>query len=214
MIPDAYFDRFETKKYRNANALKRKLIQRFAAAVHDLFIEANPVERVLEIGVGEGFLSGYLSEKFPEKRFTGVDINAADLERLGRLFPRIEAHAGSAYDLGALATSVTSVTSASSASAFDLVICAEVLEHLDEPDRALAEIQRLKPRRAILSVPHEPFFMLSNLVAGKNVRRFGNDIEHINHWNPTSFRKLLEPRFEVLRQTTSYPWVLCLATPR
>jgi SAM-dependent methyltransferase len=211
VIPDAYFDRFETRKYSGANALKRKLIQRFAAAVHDLFVEANPVESVLEIGVGEGFLSGYLSEKFPEKRFTGVDINADDLARLRRLFPRIEAHTGSAYDLGALGTPDTPGTSKSR---FDLVICAEVLEHLDTPDRALAEIQRLRPRRAILSVPHEPFFMLSNLVTGKNVRRFGNDIEHINHWNPASFRKLLEPRFEVLRQTTSYPWVLCLAAPR
>jgi 2-polyprenyl-3-methyl-5-hydroxy-6-metoxy-1,4-benzoquinol methylase len=208
VIPDAYFDRFETKKYRTANPVKRALIRRFAAAVHDLFIEANPVASVLEIGVGEGFLSGYLSEKFPEKRFAGVDINPADVERLRRLFPRIEGHTGSAYDLGALGARETSE------SGFDLVICAEVLEHLDAPDRALAEIQRLRPRRAILSVPHEPFFMLSNLLAGKNVRRFGNDIEHINHWNPASFRALLEPRFEVLRQTSSYPWILCLAAPR
>jgi 2-polyprenyl-3-methyl-5-hydroxy-6-metoxy-1,4-benzoquinol methylase len=202
VIPDAYFERFETRKYRTARGVKRLLIQRFAAAVHDLFIESNPVGSVLEIGIGEGFLSGYLSEKFPEKRFAGVDVDVADLDRLKRLFPRIEAHAGSAYDLGALGAG------------FDLVLCAEVLEHLDTPDRALAEIQRLAPRRVILSVPHEPFFMLSNLVAGKNVRRFGNDVEHVNHWNPSSFRRLLEPRFDVLRVTTSYPWVLCLAAPR
>ncbi|WP_437632267.1 class I SAM-dependent methyltransferase [Sorangium sp. So ce854] len=202
MIPDTYFGRFETAKYRRAGALKRKLIQRFARAIHDLFIEANPVQRVLEIGVGEGFLSGYLSEKFPEKQFTGVDLNPADIERLQRQFPSIEARVGTAYDLGDLPAG------------FDLVICAEVLEHLEAPDRALAEIQRLAPRRVILSVPHEPFFMLSNLLAGNNVRRLGNDSEHINHWNPTSFRRLIEPRFDVLRMTTSYPWVLCLAAPR
>ncbi|AUX47221.1 hypothetical protein SOCE26_087330 [Sorangium cellulosum] len=202
MISDAYFGRFETVKYRNAGALKRKLIQRFASTIHDLFIEANPVERVLEIGVGEGFLSGYLSEKFPEKQFHGVDLNPADVERVKRLFPRIEARVGSAYDLG------------DPTPGFDLVICAEVLEHLDAPDRALAEIQRLSPRRVILSVPHEPFFKLSNLLAGNNVRLLGNDPDHINHWNPTSFRRLIEPRFEILRLTTSYPWVLCLAAPR
>ncbi len=205
MISDAYFGRFETAKYRNAGALKRKLIQRFASTIHDLFIEANPVQRVLEIGVGEGFLSGYLSEKFPEKQFTGVDLSAADIERLQRLFPHIQARVGSAYELGELREL---------SPGFDLVICAEVLEHLHTPDRALAEIQRLAPARVILSVPHEPFFKLSNLLAGNNVLRLGNDSDHFNHWNPTSFRRLIEPRFDILRMTTSYPWVLCLAAPR
>ncbi|MCC6551877.1 MAG: class I SAM-dependent methyltransferase [Polyangiaceae bacterium] len=202
MISDEYFERFETRKYRTRSAAKRLLIKRFTAALHDLFVEANPAARVLEVGIGEGFISGYLSERFPEKSFTGVDTGEADVARLRRLFPRVEAHVGSAYDLGSLGAR------------FDVVICAEVLEHLAEPDRALAEIQRLSPRRVILSVPHEPFFMLSNLLAGKNVLRLGNDPEHVNHWNPSSFRRLVEPRFEVLRLTTSYPWVLCLAAPR
>jgi SAM-dependent methyltransferase len=207
LIPDEYFDRFETPKYRTRSAVKRALIRRFVSALHDLFIEASPAARVLEIGVGEGFLSGYLSEKFPEKRFVGVDRSEADLERLRRLFPRVEALVGDACDLGALLRYP-------SGAGFDVVICAEVLEHLDAPDRALEEIQRLRPRRAIFSVPHEPFFMLSNLLAGKNVRRLGNDPEHVNHWNPASFRRLLAPRFDVLRLTTSYPWVLCLTAPR
>ena len=70
-----------------------------------------------------------------------------------------------------------------------------------------------KPRRVILSVPHEPFFMLSNLARGKNVTRLGNDVEHINHWGRRSFRQLVETRFSVQRQTSSYPWILALATP-
>jgi SAM-dependent methyltransferase len=224
LIPDEYFERFETPKYRSRSAVKRALIRRFVSALHDLFIEANPAARVLEIGVGEGFLSGYLSEKFPEKRFVGVDRSEADLERLRRLFPRVEALAGDACDLGALRgfggaaglvpAEPPSVDRYPSGAGFDVVICAEVLEHLDAPDRALEEIQRLRPRRAIFSVPHEPFFMLSNLLAGKNVRRLGNDPEHVNHWGPASFRRLLEPRFDVLRLTTSYPWVLCLTAPR
>lgn len=202
MIPDAYFDRFATPKYQNKNPVQRALIRRFVSQLHDLFIEANPVETVLEVGVGEGFLSGYLSEKFPEKRFTGVDVRAEDLERVRALFPRIETHAGSAYDLGALEPG------------YDLVICAEVMEHLVEPERALDEILRLRPKRLLLSVPHEPFFMLSNLLRGKNVTRFGNDIEHINHWGKSSFRALLETRLTVSRLTTSYPWILALAAPR
>ena len=56
--------------------------------------------------------------------------------------------------------------------------------------------------------------MLSNLLRGKNVTRFGNDIEHVNHWGTSSFRKLLEQRFDVLELTTAYPWMLALVQPR
>lgn len=202
MIPDAYFTRFSTKKYRSENPVQRALIRRFVAALHELFIEACPVRSVLEVGVGEGFISGYLSEKFPEIRFTGVDVAPADIERLREKFPRVEAHVGSAYDLSGLP------------GGYDLVICAEVLEHLDTPERALDEMRRLGPKRLLLSVPHEPFFMLSNLARGKNVRAFGNDPEHINHWGTRSFRSLLETRLHVDRLTTSYPWILALTTPR
>ena len=58
---------------------------------------------------------------------------------------------------------------------YDRVICCEVLEHLDDPGRALDQIVAQRPRRVILSVPHEPFFMLSNLARGKNVTRLGNE---------------------------------------
>lgn len=43
----------------------------------------------------------------------------------------------------------------------------------------------------IITIPHEPWFRLSNLLVLKNVLRFGNPIDHINHWNKTSFRKFL-----------------------
>ena len=205
MIPDAYFSRFETRKYRNENPVQRALIRRFIASLHDLFIEAGPVSSVLEVGVGEGFISGYLSEQFPGIRFSGVELAEADVLRARRHFPRLEVHQGSAYALGALP---------GGPGAYDLVICAEVLEHLETPSRALDEMRSLKPKRLLLSVPHEPFFMLSNLARLKNVSRFGNDPEHVNHYSPRSFRRLLEGHLEVLRVTTSYPWILALSAPR
>jgi len=202
VIPDAHFARFETPKYRSENPLQRALIRRFVAALHDLFIEAGPVSSVLEVGVGEGFISGYLSEQLPSVRFTGIELDAADVARARRHFPRLDVHQGSAYDLSSLP------------GGYDLVLCAEVLEHLDAPDRALDQMVGLAPRRLLLSVPHEPLFMLSNLARLKNVARLGNDPEHVNHWGPRSFRRLLARRLDVLRVTTSYPWLLALAAPR
>jgi len=202
VIPSDYFERFATRKYQNRNPVQRVLIRRFARALHDLFIEAGPASSVLEVGCGEGFISGYLSEQLPSIKFTGVDLRAEDLARVNQMFPRVETHVGSAYELGALP------------GGYDLIICAEVLEHLDRPLDALDEMLRHKPRRLLLSVPHEPLFMMSNLLRGKNVSRLGNDPEHVNHWGPRSFRRTLEERLAVLRMTTSYPWILALAAPR
>lgn len=201
MIPDAYLDRFETKKYRSQNPIKRRMIRAFIEQLHSYFVGANPVQRVLEVGVGEGFISGYLSECLPEKQFVGVDLCASDLDKLHGKFPQIEAHEGNIYDLRFLEGS------------FDLVICAEVLEHLDEPQKGLAQIAQLGAKRCIFTVPHEPFFMLSNLAMGKNLRRLGNDPEHLNHFTPRSFRRLLSKRYEALAQSRSYPCLLAFTRP-
>lgn len=202
MVPDSYLDRFSTKKYRSGNPLKRLLIRRFAGKLSELFVDANPVKSVLEVGIGEGFLSGYLSERFPEVDFSGVDVSSSDLDLLKRKFPRIQTHVGSIYALPF------------SEGAFDLIICAEVLEHLERPLEALEEVARLRPRHAIFSVPHEPWFMLSNLAAGSNVMRLGNDPEHIQHYGKRSFRRLLSSCFEVTELTSAYPWLLAVVTPR
>ena len=202
MIPDEYFDRFETPKYRRRSRIRRAFIRRFVRRLHELVLDAGPVSSVLEIGVGEGFLSGYLSENMPTVRFCGVDASAQALARLRHLFPRIETHVGNAYDLSRLQ------------GPFDLVLCAEVLEHLHEPTRALDAIASLRPRRALLTVPHEPFFRLSNLATGANVSRWGNDPEHVQQFGPRSFRKILSKRFDVLALEMSYPWLLALAAPR
>lgn len=202
VIPDSYFDRFETKKYRSRNPAKRWLIGRFLATAQQLFDEAGPVSRVLEVGVGEGFISGWLSEQHPGVEFWGVDLSERDIELCRAKFPRVRAQRGTAYDL-----SFPGVR-------FDLVICAEVLEHLEQPGAALSEIRRLQPRRVVLSVPHEPWFSLSNLLAGKNVARLGNDQDHRNRWAARGFLRLIEGDFTVERLVRPFPWLVALATPR
>ncbi len=202
MISDAYFEQFQTKKYRSKNPLKRAMIRRFVATVHRLLERTGEPKSVLEIGIGEGFLSGSLLERFPEAKLTGVDIKQDDLELLKKKFPAIETHCASIYELQALPTG------------YDVVICAEVLEHLEDPARALRQLKARKPKHVLITVPHEPWFMLTNLAAGQNIRRLGNDIEHINHFRVGSLRRLLETEFVLDEITTSYPWILALGRPR
>jgi 2-polyprenyl-3-methyl-5-hydroxy-6-metoxy-1,4-benzoquinol methylase len=202
VITDPYFEQFQTKKYRAKNPLKRKLIARFVDRVTELFHDGAAPKSVLEIGVGEGFLSGHLSGIHPKTKFSGVDINESDLELLRAKFPHIEAHQGSIYDLSTLP------------GGYDLVMCCEVLEHIDRPEDALDQIVKLRPERVLITVPHEPWFMLSNLAMGKNITRMGNDIEHCNHFTVPKFKQLLSTRFDLTTVTTSYPWILATGKPR
>ena len=202
MIPDGYFDSFETAKYNTRNPVQRLLIRRFMGKVVDMFDATAPANSVLELGCGEGFVSGQLSTRQEGSTYVGVDSNEEDLANLRAKFPSVEAHHGSIYDLSFLRR------------AFDVVVCAEVLEHLADPDAALAQITSVRPTWVVLSVPHEPWFRLSNLARGKNVTRLGNDEDHVNLWGRRGFRRLVEKHFIVDRHETSYPWQLVLARPR
>ena len=202
MIPDSYFDSFHTAKYQAKNPVQRFLIRRFMSELMALFDETQPSASVLEIGCGEGFVSGQLSERHAGDSYVGVDLAAKDIENLEAKFPAVEAHQGSIYDLSFLGRD------------FDVVVCAEVLEHLDDPAAALEQILARNPKQVLLSVPHEPWFCLSNFARGKNITRFGNDPEHVNLWGRGGFRKVIEPYLDIERHETSYPWQLVLARPK
>ncbi|MGB8331171.1 MAG: class I SAM-dependent methyltransferase, partial [Polyangiales bacterium] len=202
VIPDSYFDSFHTPKYKTRNPVQRFLIRRFIAQLSDMFDATQPSDSVLEIGCGEGFVAGQLSERQAGDVYVGVDLDERDLENLRAKFPNVDARQGSIYDLSFLGRQ------------FDVVVCAEVMEHLEDPQAALAQIVERKPRWVILSVPHEPWFCLSNFARGKNLTRLGNDPEHVNLWGRRGFRNMLDSHLLVERHVTSYPWQLVLARPR
>lgn len=44
---------------------------------------------------------------------------------------------------------------------FDIVLCTEVLEHVDDPVNLMEKIKKLSKRFILISVPNEPFFSLA-----------------------------------------------------
>jgi len=98
-----------------------------------------------------------------------------------------------------------------STGAADVVLCLEVLEHLTDPWAALAELQRVAHGGSmIVSVPNQPWFALANLARGKNLRTWGDDTEHVNHWRGGTFLRLLSERATVRRVVHSFPWVIAV----
>ena len=64
----------------------------------------------------------------------------------------------------------------------------------------------------VVSVPWEPFFRLGNLCRGKDLRRWGNNPEHVQHFRPPSLRRLLIESFERVGVHGCFPWLIAVAT--
>src|SRR3989344_8074166 len=163
------------RKHTSKNPLQKLLINNFfnslLAAIKDL-----KVDSVLDAGCGEGFTLNKLYENKIGKRLEGVDFLKTAIELGKKTHPHLKLRQGTIYHLPFEDNS------------FDLVICTEVLEHLEEPKKGLKELIRVSKKYLLLSVPNEPFFMMANFLRGKNLRRWGNDIEHIQRWTSGSFQ--------------------------
>lgn len=94
---------------------------------------------------------------------------------------------------------------------YDIVVCTEVLEHLEKPEAAVRSLYEAATKCVIITVPHEPWFCLGNLLALKNVSRFGNPQDHINHWTRKGFGIMLKnsvAKPDIL--SGSFPWSIAV----
>jgi SAM-dependent methyltransferase len=93
---------------------------------------------------------------------------------------------------------------------FDLACAIEVLEHLPDPQRTLAEMARCARRHLLVSVPREPLWRMLNMVRGAYWPALGNTPGHLNHWSRRSFVQLLSRHGEVVEIRTPFPWTMLL----
>ena len=63
----------------------------------------------------------------------------------------------------------------------------------------------------MVSVPWEPWFRLGNLGRGKNVRRLGNDPEHVQVFTPRRLHRALERHYSEVRVVKAFPWLIAEA---
>ncbi len=97
---------------------------------------------------------------------------------------------------------------------YDLIFLLEVMEHLDYPDTALQEIERvLKPGGyLVLGVPREPLWCMLNMARGKYLKNFGNTPGHLNHWPSFALRAFVNKNFgTVVKMRQPLPWTQVLA---
>lgn len=193
------------RKHTTGNPVQRSLIDRFHRAIAERVAALAP-NTFLDAGCGEGFVAGVLRERLPGLRVTGCDLSP-DAVRLA---------AGANPEAGFAAASLLALPFPDDA--FEVVGCFEVLEHLpgDLPSQALREMARVARRAVVLSVPREPWFSLANAARGKNldIRPRGSDPDHKQFWTRPAFGAEVDAVLDVVWLRGSFPWTICVATPR
>lgn len=185
-------------KHTSKNPIQKFLIKNFYSALISLAKPLSP-KNILDAGCGEGFTINKLSKNNIGKTIEGVEYEKDAIAFGKKLFPGLKIKQGSIYDLPY------------KNGYFDLITCTEVLEHLEDPVKALQEMLRVTKKYLIISVPNEPLFMLSNFLRGKNISKFGNDPDHINHWTIFSFLNFLKKNgLKIKKVKLPFPWILVL----
>jgi SAM-dependent methyltransferase len=128
-LPSAAYDEQWSRlsdfvKHNPGSRHRRRLIR---GAVRRL---RQPIESVLDVGCGLGETIIDLSQVLPSARMIGVDISPVAIEACRQSIPDADFHVLDIVE-GTLPTS------------FDLVVCSEVVEHLDDPTRAVSNMRRM-----------------------------------------------------------------------
>jgi SAM-dependent methyltransferase len=187
-------------KYGSENPVVKKLMAGFHAALDDLWEKAAP-RSVLDVGCGEGVLTYEWAGKLGDAgRIVGIDLDDPKLraEWDKRTQPNLEYRAEEATHLSFRDDE------------FDMATAIEVLEHVPEPERTLAEMARVAERWLLVSVPREPIWRMVNMARGAYWKSLGNTPGHVNHWSKVSFKSLLTQYGAVEEIRSPFPWTMLL----
>ena len=191
-----------TQKYISKNIISKYLIANFFYSVNEL-VKLSNSNSIHEVGCGEGHIISNILED--EYSILGSDISQECLDIAKRMLPRshnIELRNQNIYDLNKDKHSA------------DLVICCEVLEHLDDPKKAMEALLSITNKNLILSVPREPLWRILNILRLTHLKNAGNTPGHLNHWSKRSFVAFISDYMDVVSIKSPLPWTLLLCKPK
>lgn len=190
-------------KYNSSNPIVKKLMHGFFSSIASILSEIE-FEHVLEAGCGEGHVSDFLYRTRPGIQVDAFDISEKVIEQAKKEYPAIHFSTGSIYDIKCPDNS------------YDLVVASEVLEHLEEPQKAIKELLRVSKRYVLATVPREPIWRMLNVCRGKYLKEFGNTPGHIQHWSTQEFLKKWKKYGGrgVIGSRTPLPWTVVLVEKR
>lgn len=194
-------NKFETSKhakYSTPNPISQYLVNEFYTDITKCLKEIH-FESLLDIGCGEGFLLKSNASLLKNVNCFAIDFDPAEVADAKKNLDFCNVSEGSVYEIYLENEAV------------ELVICTEVMEHLEFPEKALDEIFRVTSKYVLLSVPREPLWRILNMSRGKYLSEWGNTPDHVNHWSSKTFTTFVQRHFEVLKIFNPIPWTIILA---
>jgi 2-polyprenyl-3-methyl-5-hydroxy-6-metoxy-1,4-benzoquinol methylase len=186
-------------KYGSANPIVRRLMAGFERAADELLGRAAPGS-LLDVGCGEGVLLQRWARRLDHARIVGIDLQEQSIQAgwSEHQAPNLEYRAIEAENLPFAANE------------FDLASAIELLEHVPDPERTLAEMARCARRHLLVSVPREPLWRMLNVARGAYWSELGNTPGHVNQWSKRSFARLLSRHGDIVEVRSPFPWTMAL----
>ncbi len=192
-------------KYGSKNPIARYLMQGFTDAL-DTLVDITGAKTIHEIGCGEGHWAMRWLAQGKEVRGCDFSSIAIDLANQNAIDAKLSVRNTDGQPI----FSQKSIYDLTSKDAAPLVVCCEVLEHLEYPVEALKKLTEIADPWLILSVPREPIWRALNLVRGKYFTALGNTPGHIQHWSTTSFLEMVDEYADIVEIKTPLPWTMVL----
>ncbi|HUP32844.1 MAG TPA: methyltransferase domain-containing protein [Gaiellaceae bacterium] len=185
-------------KYGTRNPLARAVVGRFRRRIAEHLRRLGPGS-VLDVGCGEGVLTDSVAAACPAAHVVGLDVPSPTLRsEWAARSTAVEFVEGSAYELPF------------ADGTFDLATALELLEHLERPTEALAELRRVARRWVLLSVPREPLWGVLNVAWGRHLGSLGDTPGHVQHWSRRSFVRVAGGAGTVVSAGEPDPWTIVL----
>jgi ubiquinone/menaquinone biosynthesis C-methylase UbiE len=138
-----------------------------------------PEKDILDLGCGEGITLEKILRRFPDRHVLGIDYAGEKIRICQER--HLPARQGSAYALDLEDQS------------WDCCLLLEVIEHLEEPQKALREVHRVlrKGGLFLLIFPHDWLFKAARLGFLKFKEAFAPS-GHVKQWTPEEMRRTLK----------------------
>ena len=187
------------KKYHSKNILKRILLRLFLKNIVKIVDNQKDINNILDAACGEGLVIAEINEYRSNLKIDGFDIAEQSIDYARKILPNNKFFIGDILNIDIADNS------------YDLVMALEVLEHLNEPIKAIKELARVSKKYVLISVPFEPWFSIGNILSGKNLKRFGQDEDHKQFWTKKKIRNLVSKEIDIQFVKISFPWTIILA---
>lgn len=149
------------------------------------------LSNVLDVGCASGWFVSEISKRYPEANYYGIDIYDKGIKYANKMYPHIKFSLADAHQIPY------------KNNLFDLVICTEVLEHVDDPKAVLLEIKRVlkKGGKAIIELDSgSPLFSIVWFLWRKSKGSVWDEA-HVHSFNSKKLEKMsLDCGFKILKK--------------